>query len=235
MALIVFKRSRQPISLMFKRRCSMEHITKTCVGSLRTYLIDNLDIKLKPTHAHELVAAYFGYKTSAALRADKVAHISNLPKAEIIVMSSSNLIDQRRKELEGLPLELPDSYTLGEAVYDSLFSDKWWKSLYPPFRSFEKLARFIVENNGSFQHAFKFYKNVPMHHIVEVKSVEKDMILTVWHCHGISTEELIADGRTIIKLPRVAGYIGYGEPQVSVEVLTGHARQILRKNQGKQI
>jgi hypothetical protein len=182
----------------------MELFTKICADSLRAHLIDNHNIKLKPTHAHELVAAYFGYKSNAALRADKVAHVSNLSHAEIIVMFPDNWTDQRRKELPGLPLELPDSYTLGEAVYSPLFSNKWWKSLYPPFRSFEKLARFIVESDDSFQHIFKFHKNLPMHHILDEKVEEKDLQLTVWHCHAISTEELVVDGRTFIKLPRVA-------------------------------
>lgn len=213
----------------------MDLVIKMCVDSLRTHSIDNYNIKLKPTYAHELVAAYFGYKSNAALRADKIAPINNLPQAEIIVMSPGHVIDKRRKELEGLPLELPDSYTLGEAVYAPLFSNKWWKSLYPIFRSFEKLARFIVENDASFQHAFKAYKNLPMHHILEEKNVENNKLLIVWHCHEISTGELVTDGRTIIKLPRVAGYIGYGKAQVSVEKFTGQARQIFRKNLEKQL
>lgn len=213
----------------------MECISKLCADNLRTFANNNFSIKLKASHAHELVAAYFGYKSRAALIADTISPIYNLPKAEIIVMSSDKLIDQRRSELEELPLELPDSYTLGESVYAILFSDRWWKGLYPPFRSFEALARFIVENNDSVQHIFRFYKNLPMHHVVDVKAVENDIHLTVLHCYETSSEELVSAGSTHIKLPRVAGHIGYGRAQVSFERHIGQARQILKKNPEKQL
>lgn len=208
----------------------MQSIQKLCADNLRTFIDTNYGIELKSTHAHELVAAFFGYKSKAALDTDTITHVNNLSQAEFIVMMPDNFIDERRKKLSGLSQELPDSYTMGEAVYTPLFSDQWWKSSYPPFRSFEKLAKFIVENNDSFQHAFKFYENLPMHYILDVQTEENDMVLTIWHCHEISTEELITDGRSIIKLSRVAGHIGYGKPQIAVEKLTGHFRQILKKD-----
>lgn len=211
----------------------MTHISKLSAGNLCTFISDKYNVKLKPTHAHELVAAFFGYKSNAALVTDQIAPVGNLSQAEFIVMQPEDFIDQRRKELSELPLELPDSYTLGESVYSTLFSDKWWKSLYPPFRSFEKLATVIVENNDSFKHAFKSYNNVPMHHIVDVKTVDNDKLLTILHCHETSTDELISDGKTTIQLSRVAGYIGYGKAHVSFERLTGQARQILRRNPEK--
>ncbi len=209
------------------------NLIKICADFLRAHLTDNHNIKLKPTHAHELVAAYFGYTSNAALRAERVANVNNLSQGEVIVMVPDSLIDQRRKELRGLPSELPDSYTLGEAIYSPLFSDKWWKSSYPPFRSFEKLARFIfdnvVKNSDSFRQAFKFHKNILMHHLLDVKAVENDVFLIITHCHEISTEELSTNGRTIIKLPRVAGHIAYGNPQFIVERHTGGRQQTLKK------
>ena len=120
----------------------MHNIPKLCADSLRTFTNKKYGVKLKAAHAHELAAAYFGYSSKNALLADKKYPITNLAQAEIIVMISDDVIDQRRKDLQGLPSELPDSYTLGEAVYTSLFSDEWWASQYPPFRSYEKLAKF---------------------------------------------------------------------------------------------
>ena len=130
-------------------------ISKLCADSLRTFTKEKYDIKLKAAHAHELVAAYFGYSSKNAMLADTKYPISNLDQAEIIVMMPDDFIDQRRKNLQGLSPELPDSYTLGEAVYVSLFSDEWWASQYPPFRSFEKLAKYLVENND----AYKMYSS----------------------------------------------------------------------------
>ena len=206
----------------------MQHeIFKLCADSLRTFSKEKYDIKLKAAHAHELVAAFFGYKSKNAMLADTKYPVSNLDQAEIIVMIPDGDIDQRRNNLQGLPPVLPDSYTLGEAVYASLFTDEWWGSQYPPFRSFEKLAKFLIENNDAYKNVFKFYRDVPMQHIVEVKDEEDGVLLTVIHSHKVAAGEMIGDGKTTITLKRVAGRIGYGKPQVSVERWTGGARRTL--------
>ena len=206
----------------------MQHeIFKLCADSLRTFSKEKYDIKLKAAHAHELVAAFFGYSSKNTMLADTKYPISNLGQAEIIVMTPDDFIDQRRENLQGLSSELPDSYTLGEAVYASLFSDEWWASPYPPFKSFEKLAKHLVENNDAYKDAFKFYRDVPMHHIVNVETSENGVLLTVLHSHRTPTGEMLGVGKTAIKLRRVAGRIGYGKPQVSVEQWTGGARRTL--------
>lgn len=66
-----------------------------------------------------------------------------------------------------------------------------------------------------------------MHHIVDVKIAENGVLLTVLHSRRTSTGEMLGDGKTTINLPRVAGHIGYGKPQVSVEQWTGAARRTL--------
>lgn len=202
-----------------------QDVSKICADSLRTFTNEKYGIKLKAAHSHELVAAYFGYPSNNAMLADTKYPNRNLDQAEIIVMTSDDFIDQRRKNLQGLSSELPDSYTLGEAVYVPLFSDERWASSCPPFRSFEKLAKFLVENNDAFQNVFKSYRDVPMHHTVDVKIAENDVILTVLHSHRTSAGEMLGDGKTTINLPRVAGHIGYGKPRVSVEQWTGSARR----------
>lgn len=96
----------------------MQHdITKLCADSLRAVTLDKYGVKLKPTHAHELGAAFFGYPSKNTMLADTKYPISNLHLAKIVVMAPDDLIDQRRKDLEGLSPELPDSYALGEGVY----------------------------------------------------------------------------------------------------------------------
>ena len=202
-------------------------LLKSCADSLRTFSKVKYDIKLKAAHAHELVAAFFGYSSKNTMLADTKYPISNMGQAEIIVMTPDVFIDQRREDLQELSSELPDSYTLGEAVYNFLFSDEWWASPYPPFRSFEKLAKHLVENNDAYKNVFKVYRDIPMHHIVNVETSENGVTLTVLHSHRTSTEEMLGVGKTTIKLQRVAGHIGYGKPQVSVEQWTGGARRTL--------
>ena len=204
-----------------------QDISKFCADSLRTSSTETYDIKLKAAHAHELVAAFFGYSSKNALLADRKYPVNNLDRAEIVVMISDDFIDQRRKELQGLSLELPDSYTLGEAVYGPLFTDEWWVSPYPPFRSFEKLAKFLVENNDAYQEVFKFYRDIPVHHYVDIKPSENDVRLSVIHSTRTSTGEMLGHGETTINLPRIAGRIGFSKPQVSVGQWTGGARRTL--------
>jgi hypothetical protein len=206
----------------------MQHeIFKLCADSLRTFSKEKYDSKLKAAHAHELVAAFVGYKSKNAMLADTKYPISNLGRAEIIVMTPDDFIDQRRKFLRGLSSELPDNYTLGEAVYASLFSDEWWASPYPPFKSFEKLAKLLIENNDAYHNVFMFYRDVPMHHVVEVMDEEDGVTLTVLHSHRTPTGEMLGVGKTTIKLQRVAGRVGYSKPQVSVEQWTGGAQRTL--------
>ncbi len=64
----------------------METIVKRCADSLRVFS-EKRDVKLKATHAHELVAAFFGYKSKAALQSDSLCSVEMLPQASIYVLT----------------------------------------------------------------------------------------------------------------------------------------------------
>lgn len=202
-------------------------IPKVCADSLRTFSINNYDVKLKAAHAHELVAAYMGYKSRNGLLADKEYPVSNLNKSEIIVMVPDEFIDQRRDNLPGLPPELPDSYALGEAVYGALFTDDWWTSKYPPFRSFQGLAEHLVLNNDGYQTAL-LVTNIPVQLAVVLEYSENQVLLNVFFTTENSEGERMVHGKATIVLPRVAGNIGYGRPKVTVERWSGEARRSLK-------
>jgi hypothetical protein len=73
-------------------------IAKLCVESLRVYARDELGCKLKAAHAHEIVAAFFGYKSRIALLSDAAHPLGNLQEADFIVLDpSTTLVDQRRQ------------------------------------------------------------------------------------------------------------------------------------------
>jgi hypothetical protein len=202
-------------------------IPKVCADSLRTFSKDKYKVKLRASHAHELVAAYMGYKSKIALVADKRYPVSNLYLCKIVVMMQDAFIDQRRQNLSELPSELPDSYTMGDAVYSILFDDKWWSSNYPPFRNFEKMAIYLAKNDPAYQAVFKPNFNLPSHHVVETKNNEDHVFITVTHANQASDGKLIGSGQTTINLPRVAGRIGFGNPRMSVEQWTAGARRML--------
>ena len=97
----------------------MHDITKICADRLRTFS-KNHGIKLKASHAHELVAAFFGYQSRAALLADTQCPMKNLTQANIIIEPSIAFSEQRRKDLEDLSPDLPDTFALREVVFTSL-------------------------------------------------------------------------------------------------------------------
>ncbi len=123
----------------------MQHnITKLCADSLRAYLNNDHSIKLKSGHAHEIVSAFFGYKSRIAMLADKNHPISNLNQAEFILLNPPTpFVDQRLKSLEGLPPDLPPSYILAEGVYPVITGDKdLLDKIWPTFRD---LATYLAE------------------------------------------------------------------------------------------
>ena len=71
-------------------------IVKLCADSLRTFLSEKHGIKLKSGHAHEIVAAFLGYKSAISLRQDMQCPISNLDQAEYILFDTPTALVERR-------------------------------------------------------------------------------------------------------------------------------------------
>lgn len=211
---------------------NQQDISKLCADSLRTSVNEKYNIKLQASHAHELVAAYFGYRSRNAMLADKLHPIDDLSNVEIVVLTPDEFIDERRRSLEGLSNNLPDSYVLGEAVYTPLFDDKYWASKYPPFRSFKALAQFLIENNDTYQNIFRFYKNIPMDHTAHIQEETNVVTLNIVHTYKSSTGEQLGAGQTTIVLPRKFGRTCFGKPQMSIERWTGDARKSFTKFYG---
>jgi len=204
-------------------------LIKKCADSLRNFSRDKYDIKLKATHAHELMAAYCGYASKNAMLADEDYPLSNLSQANIVVTMPDDFIDLRRNDLHDFPSELPDSYTLGEAFYACLFADERWTSETSPFRSFDKLARYLFENSDEYKvkynNVFKFYRDISMHHIVDTAINKDDVIINVVHAYDTHDGDMLGAGASTIRLPRIAACIGYGKPQFDVGYWTGGARR----------
>jgi hypothetical protein len=210
-----------------------QEISKRCADSLRTLTKEQFGIKLKAAHAHELVAAYFGYNSKNAMLADEKYPISNLEKAKVIVMISDSDIDRRRMNLQDLSEELPDSYTLGEAFYTPLFSDpSLYTSELPPFRSLQKAAEYLIQNDSRFKSLYKSLIDIPMEHIVSIEEIEDKVVLTVIHGYRASDEEISGAGETILTLPRIAGKIGFGSPEFKFTTWSGAARKTIKLMKG---
>ncbi|GJM05881.1 MAG: hypothetical protein DHS20C09_18770 [marine bacterium B5-7] len=81
------------------------NISKLCADHVRNYVSSQKNLKLKASHARELVAAFFGYKSHAALLAGKRFSVSDINKAEVLV-PDQELFQDRSAKLSGLPQRL---------------------------------------------------------------------------------------------------------------------------------
>lgn len=204
----------------------MQHdITKLCADSLRSYLNDKHSIKLKSGHAHEIVAAFFGYKSKIALLADKQYPLSNLEKAEFILLNPPTpFVDQRLKSLEGLPTELPPSYILAEGVYAPIAAEKGGlERFWPTFRDLaifltEECLRQRMKSLGLNPKALQWITDVDM------EATEAGVFLTVNFDSPTNIGKRSTYSKVDIKLPRIAGNIGYGRPNVMPTFYAGKMR-----------
>lgn len=203
----------------------MQHdITKLCADSLRSYLNDTHGIKLKSGHAHEIVAAFFGYKSKIALLADKQYPLSNLEKAEFILLNPPTpFVDQRIRSLDALPANLPPSYILAEGIYAVITDNKaLLEKIQPTFRD---LAISLAKERLD-QHIGHWRMNPAPQWItdVEMETTEAEVLLTVNFSYPTDTGKRSRYSKVDIKLPRIAGNIGYGRPEVMPTFYSGQFR-----------
>src|SRR6185437_4196366 len=95
-----------------------DSISKLCSDYLR-----NRYAGLKASHARELVAAFFGYKSHAALLTEKVYSIEYLHDAAIMI-PAADMIQERKHSLKGLPDSVPSSIDLAYDLADFLVAEQ---------------------------------------------------------------------------------------------------------------
>lgn len=184
-------------------------ITKSCADSLRSFSQNNFGIQLKSSHAHELVAAYFGYSSRAALLADTACPISNLREAEFIVLTPTAKIKERRKELKELPQNLPDD--LAEGVYLPLLNEKL--ILHTIWPTLENLGIALADQHLKLKPAY-FSDQKVQRTGVELEFEGDEVAITVFREYTSPSLLLsFQQGKravvAVFTLKRMAGYIGY--------------------------
>lgn len=195
-----------------------DDITKLCADSLRAFTQTNHGITLKSSHAHELVAAFFGYQSRAALLADNKCPLSNLRQAEFIVFNPPiPFIDLRRQNLEGLSPDLPQSYSLAEAVYSPLIAEKWiLEKVQPTFRD---MAIFLADKYA--QRLTWFKQPAHVREEVNIEAVDDGMVLTVSRFYQENIPKSFISGvnekkiDTVSQISRIAANLGYGNPKTT--------------------
>ncbi|RZA01242.1 MAG: hypothetical protein EOP47_11410 [Sphingobacteriaceae bacterium] len=187
-------------------------ITKKCADSLRSFAQNNYGIQLKSSHAHELVAAYFGYSSRAALLADTKSPITNLRQAEFVVLTPTAPIKERCNELNGLPENLP--HELVEGVYLPLYdeNDKWILTQVWP--NLEELGKVLADEHANLNPYHSPFQKIQRQGVkVEF---ENDLVGIVVFREYINPGLTLASGKNVVRgvvdvfnLKRVAGHIGY--------------------------
>lgn len=189
-------------------------ITKKCADSLRSFALNNYGIQLKSSHAHELVAAYFGYSSRASLLSEAKCPITSLRDAEFIILTPTAFIKDRCKGLQGLPENLPKE--LAEGVYSPLYDEKWiTQTIWP---TLEELGKALADQHLRSKPAF--FSDLKVQRQGVELEFENDEVAIVVFREYISPSLLLSfeQGKKgvvdVFNLKRIAGHIGY--------VKTGH-------------
>lgn len=198
-------------------------ITKACADSLRNFTQNNYGIQLKSAHAHELVAAYFGYTTKTSLLADKQHPIENLEDAEFIVLQTPvQLVNERLATLENLPEDLPSPEILSQGVYAAImaeekFSSRAWTDVetlavaLADVRAFEDIRMMGMDP-----------KELDWLINTNIQETENNLVIKVSYEYPAKTQKPLRHALVKITLPRVAGCIGFGEPRILPTFDYGH-------------
>ncbi len=185
-------------------------ITKRCADSLRPFSQNQFGIQIKSSHAHELVAAYMGYSSRAALLADSKCPITNLRQADILVLAPTAPIKERRAELKGLPENLPDD--IAEGIYLSLYDENW--ILHKIWPTFEELGKVLADQHLKSKPAY-FRDLKVQRQGVKLEFDDDEVVIAVFREYvspnlTLSLMKNVTRGVVdVFQLKRVAGHIGY--------------------------
>ncbi|MBZ0188684.1 MAG: hypothetical protein K8F91_20730 [Candidatus Obscuribacterales bacterium] len=204
-----------------------DYVSKSCSDYLRERFQG-----LKASHARELVAAFFGYKSHAALLSDKAYPIEELSGAQILIPDEV-MIYERKECLKDLPASIPSgmdlSYLLADFLQaDQLFEGEVWhcddigeymleeylpEHLSPQLD--DELAD-VIESVNAFFEEIEYDE-------VHVDEKPNNFYITVKGTYsGVSLDDDNFNGDTIdfevfIKLPRWAGKVAFSEPEIEVD------------------
>lgn len=204
----------------------MFDLPKFCSDTLRNHASQS-SVKLKPSHAHELVAAFFGYKSHAALLHEPAYPVSNLDGAKILV-PELQLMEARRYQLKELPEDLPGTVDLAQVIISALqdeghFTGDVW--LYETLESYiadvflfkidsqimDELSGEMAVTNANFGGDYPDYDELV------VTDEGQQIVFSVDGVYeGENHEDKPFYGDTIdfqvmITLPRLAGRVGFGD------------------------
>jgi|GEM_PF-643528 len=207
----------------------MQHdITKLCADSLRSFTENRLDFKLKSSHAHELVAAFFGYQSRAALLADTQFPISNLEQADYIILppyndNAASVFKQRKNDMS---ITLLDEADLCDIFYEVF-------KRYGLSQRLEDVACVIASRRLDERFKVLGIDSDGLNLVTEVvdskaSTAEISFVVSVDYVSDTGTKTQ-HDSTMVVTFPRVAGHVGYKKPSVQETRYSGEFRHLSRK------
>lgn len=202
-------------------------IYKDCADHLRVSYRHQTGGHLVAGHAHELVAAFFGYGSGSALRTDFLYPVSQLPQADILIPDLA-LMDARRQHLAGLPDDLPTSETLASGLCDFLheaghFSGEEWidRDLLDPINEFIHRDPMMIEEDLNSQIATTnaYFDELYLDEIVPEPNADALMVTINGSLNGTNDEDRVFSGdkitfSTLMTFNRVAGRVAFASPDL---------------------
>lgn len=204
-------------------------ISKLCADHLRSVHESDYGQKLKASHAREIVAAFFGYRSHAAQIAETDFPLSKIKEAAVMVPDVDR-ITQRIARLNDLPSNLPSAYELARILSDYLVDEDWFGGelwLYESVENYvtevyliEHEYRLLDELSGVMAETNAFFDEAYFDEVSVDRSGEGMTITATGTFSGSSDPDKMFAGDTIdmsamIALDRVAGHTCFHEPDLS--------------------
>ncbi|WP_261337791.1 hypothetical protein [Rhizobium leguminosarum] len=201
-------------------------IQKDCADHLRATYRNMTGEKLRSGHAHELVAAYFGYGTAAALQVDVTFPLSSLEEAEILIPDIDG-INRRRTELSNVPAAVPEGRALAKIISESLeaaghFTGEIWDSTYlsDDINDFIQRDPMVIENQlaGEIATTNAYFDELYIEE-TSVESHDDSLVATLsGSLNGEQDQDRAFHGdkikfTSIMTMRRAASRVGYFEPE----------------------
>lgn len=201
-------------------------IQKLCADHLRDSYRELTGKKLGSGHAHEIVAAYFGYVTASALQAETKYPLDDLAQADILIPDIARM-EARRMLLTGLPEDLAPSRVLADDISTMLkttgnFAGQTWDSQYlsddingfvqnDPMVIEGDLSDAVSETNASFDELYLDEVDVEINDDGLVATIDGSL-------NGEQDQDRVFHGdkikfTSIMTMHRVAGRVAYENPE----------------------
>lgn len=206
-------------------------ISKECTDFLRNHHESEYGQKLKATHAREIVAAFFGYKSHAAQLAEATFPLSEIEDAAVMVPDVPR-IEWRLNRLNGLPSNLPSAMELARVLADFLVEEDWFGG---KVWLYESLGNYITEEylrehdsfvsdelSGEMASTNAYFEDFPDYEEPSIlEGLDDVQVMVTGTLSGSSDPDRPYSGHEIgfgatVTLFRVAGRTCFMEPDIEV-------------------